>query len=249
MAVAEYVKGADGFYYQLSIVDNGDGTFSEQYTRVELSTPPPVSASDFLNVAAVVTKAMSKFADNSAEFRAKFVTWFNEIARDVFSQPRRWAFLIEPVDVAVINNQIVLPSGVSTVETFSVNGVLLTAADQISELQAVEYSIQSAFPEKYTYSGGVVTFYPSASGNCVVTYQTSVNANYTDVETDTIFPYEFENLFITGLRMHGYDYDKDGRYSKEVQLYQYAMSQMKAWDNRHKATPTFNRKGYIRARY
>jgi len=31
---SNYIQATDGYFYQLSIVDNGDGTFSEQYTRV-----------------------------------------------------------------------------------------------------------------------------------------------------------------------------------------------------------------------
>src|SRR6185369_4171498 len=163
--IASYILGEDGFYYQLSIVDNGDNTFSEVFTRVDLPAPPLPSASDYLNVMAVVTKALSKFVDDSAEFRAKMVMWFNEIARDIFSQPRLWAFLQFPANVPVISNQIVVPAGASIIVGLYVNGVLLTPADQITAEQAIDYVISSNVPEKYTYSGGVVTFYPSASGN------------------------------------------------------------------------------------
>ncbi len=204
----------------------------------------------YMNVAAVVTKALSKAQDDSAEFRAKFVLWFNEISRDVFNQPRDWAFLQTPATITIIANQITLPIGASEIVTMEIGDVILTRDNQIGPLKAFKYRDDTGTtPEGYTLAAGnVVIFYPGASGNCILNYEAEVNTDYTDVATDTIFPIEFESLFITGLRMHSYDYDKDGRYSKESALYEYEMLKIKEWDNRRKPKPEFNSHGYTRTK-
>lgn len=190
----------------------------------------------FLNVSTVVTKALSKVVDNSPDLRAKFVIWFNEISRDIFNQPRDWAFLAVPVTLPIVANKITLPAGSSEIVSMVIGDVFLTRNDQMGPLRAFTYKDSTdTVPVGYTLAAdGTITFYPGATGDCVLTYEKDLDADYTDDTVDTIFPLDLEGLFITGLRMHNYDYDKDGRYSKEVALYQYEMSKAKAWDNRNK---------------
>lgn len=202
----------------------------------------------FCNTGTILDKAMSKFADSTdTTLRALCLGWLNEIIRDIFDQPRTWEFLKASTSLAVTSNAITIPSGVGEIIGITVNDVYLTPDEQISEEFAQEeYSgITGATPEAYVLSGSTVTFYPGASGTALLLYETDVATDYAD-NVDTIFPHNLTNLLITGVRMHYYDYDKDGRYAKEVTLYQYEMKKVKAWDNRLKPLPEFNQHGYVR---
>lgn len=204
----------------------------------------------FITVSGVVTKALSKVVDNSDELRAKFVVWFNEVARDIFTQPREWGFLSTEVTVPVVLNRIDMPTNASEIISLQVGGMFLTKEDQLSAESAFKGNTYAGLtPTGYLIStDGKIIFYPGAEGDCVLTYESTLNSDLADTTDPTIFPMDLESLFVTGLRMHYYDYDKDGRYSKEVSLYDFEMSKVKAWDNRNKPKPTTSPKGYLKGK-
>jgi hypothetical protein len=188
-----------------------------------------------------------------------FVGWFNEVARDVLAQPRAWQFLLDPITVAIVNNQAVIPSTLLDISQIEAGGRVFTPGNQLTAADAAGNSHAAG----YTLAGRVVTFYPGAEGTALITGTRDITTEYTEETTSTvpagyealfgstpitgtIFPIEFENLFITGLRMHYFDVDKDGRYTKENTQYQIQMNLMKCLDNRRKPRPQYHSKGYIR---
>lgn len=203
----------------------------------------------FCNTGTILDKAISKFGDNDdSELRVLALGWLNEIIRDILDQPRTWEFLKTSTYLAVTSNAITLPSGVGEIIGITVNDVYLTPDEQISEEFAQEeyQDITGTTPEAYVLSGSTVTFCPGASGTATLLYEVDVATDYADL-ADTVLPHNFTNLLVAGVRMHYYDYDKDGRYAKEVTLYQYEMKKVKSWDNRLKPLPEFNQHGYVRS--
>lgn len=197
-----------------------------------------------VNVGTTITKAVTKMPGSLP--RPQFVTWFNEIVRDILGQPRVWKFLTEPSTIAIVNNQITIPATMSEITLIVVGDHYFTTSDQLSELDGASADNGAPIQEGYTLTAaGVITFHPALTGSAVVTGEHAITADYAD-NAATSFPLEFENLFITGLRMHYYDQNKDGRYTKENQQYQIYMNGCKAWDNRQKVRPPFNKNGMIR---
>jgi hypothetical protein len=201
----------------------------------------------YINVAAIVTKALTKTDDTSTALRAKYVSWFNEVARDVLNQPRKWNLLTPvPVVIAIVANQITLPATASEIISIEAEDLFLTPKNQISEQDAFEDDYK--YDLCYTLANGVVTFYPSATGNATLTYELNKTTDYTDVSTATIFPIEFENLFITGIRLHHLNDDDDDRYTTEVFKYAAEMKQVKAQDNKLNPRPQTPSQGYTRTK-
>lgn len=201
----------------------------------------------YLNTSAVLTKALSKSTDSSSAFRAKALVWLNEVIRDVLNQPRTWEFLKEDVVLTITSNQITLPNGASEIITMTIGDTLLTPANLLTEVDAFAIGGGSSSLSGYTLDAdNTVTFYPGATGTCALRYEVDRTGDYADNSTDTIFPLTFENLLVTGVRANIYDYNKDGRYTKEMMLYDAEMRKMKAWDNRRKPGPKANPHGYTR---
>lgn len=203
-----------------------------------------------VNAGTAITKALTKIADNSTAMRTACVTWFNEVVRDILNQPREWFFLQDPTTLAIASNSITLPAGYSEIVSMQVGDVFLTPANQISEEEAFDLynGIEGTTPEGYTLKPtGVITFYPGATGSAILTGEKTISTDYAD-NADTIFPLDFENVFIAGVRMNSYDYTKDGRYTKEVMIYQDAMNKVKRWDNTRKAIPNYDPSAYVRTK-
>lgn len=201
----------------------------------------------YLNTAAVLTKALSKSTDGSAAFRTKALGWLNEVIRDVLNQPRTWEFLKDSVSLSIVANQIVLPNGASEIICMTIGDTLLSPQNQLTEIDAFAIGTGGNSLSGYTLdSDNTVTFYPGATGACALRYEIDRTADYADNSSDTIFPLTFENLLVTGVRAHIYDYEKDGRYTKEMMLYDAEMRKMKSWDNRRKPAPKSNPHGYTR---
>lgn len=210
-----------------------------------------------VNVGTAITKAMTKLTGGLP--RPQFVTWFNEIVRDILAQPRAWKFLQSPVTIAIVNGSITIPATILQIDQIVVGDSYFTPDNLITDEQAhyidaafaagdpTDFTIQLDNPlSGYTQTAaGVITFHPTLTGSAIVTGEVDVTADYAD-NAATIFPLEFENLFIAGLRMNYYDQMKDGRFTKENMMYQLAMNQMKAWDNKRKPKPPFSRHGYLR---
>lgn len=204
----------------------------------------------FLNTKAVLDRASTKWQDQTASLREKALGWLNEIIRDLHNQPRKWQFLEETITLAISSSQITIPAGAEIVY-LKTDDFFFTPANQLTDAEANEIgtsSVTTIVPDGYTLSaGGVVVFYPAASGNVELKYEINATADLPDSDADTIYPKDLENLFVTGVRMHYYDYDKDGRYGKEVALYENEMYKIKAWDNRKKATTKQSPRAYTRS--
>lgn len=202
----------------------------------------------YLNTTTVLDKALSKFQDNTTELRTKALSWLNEVRTDIHNQPRLWNFMRGTTTLTVSDNMITLPNGVSEVISLEGDTFLLTPQHILSETEAYLLSNQTAtIPQGYVkYPDNTLYFFPGATGSVIVTYEANANTDLADSSNNTVYPKELENLFVTGIRMHYYDYDKDGRYTKEVMLYQDEMSKAKAWDNQLKALPKYNTQGYIK---
>lgn len=198
-----------------------------------------------VNVGTAITKAVNKLTGSLP--RAQFVVWFNEVARDILNQPREWQFLQAPVSLAITNSQITIPATMSEITSIQVGLVFMTQGDQLTaEAAFIADQNQNTTNPGYTLdAAGVLTFHPTLAGTAIVTGETDLTADYAD-NAATIFPLAFENLFITGLRMHFYDKDKDGRFTKENKQYQLDMYKLKSWDNRHKPAIPYNRRGFNR---
>ena len=197
--------------------------------------------------ATVLTKALSKHPDNSAEFRAKALIWFNEIVRDILNQPREWAYLSEPHTITIINNTVTLPNGAGTIISVKVEGSYLPLIEDIETLDIDDTTVIYG----YTLSNvNILTLYgTTAATTAEVQYNADITTDYTDAAVDTVFPLVFENLLITGVRLHIYDYDKDGRYGKEEAKYAIAMSQLKSLDNKRKADDRTDSHGYTKVKW
>jgi hypothetical protein len=197
-----------------------------------------------VNVGTAITKALTKLEGGLS--RANFVVWFNEIVRDILNVPRVWQFLTTPLSIAIVDSQITIPAGFSEVVSIQVGDVFLTTADQQTDEEAAIIDAAGEGVQGYSLSAaGVITFHPALTGTALVTGETDITSDYAD-NAATIFPLAFQNLFVTGLRMHHYDLQKDGRYGKENTLYQLEMGKMRAWDNRLKPLPRYDRHGYVR---
>lgn len=205
-----------------------------------------------VNVGTTITAALTKMTGGLP--RAQFVTWFNEIVQDILRQPRTWNFLNTPATIAIVNNTVTVATGAEIV-SIVVGTTFLTRKNLLSAEEAFQIdNADSPLPQPYygytiDSTGKIITFHPSTLStnvaSALVTVQSDLITDYAD-NAATIFPYAFQNLFITGLRMHYYDQSKDGRYTKESMQYQINMLQVKAWDNRQKSLPKFNSRGYIR---
>lgn len=202
----------------------------------------------YCNTKDILDKALSKVQDSSADLRSKALGWLNEVMRDVLNQPRDWKFLhAVTASVTITSNTITLPDTAAEIVYMKVGDYMFTMDDQLTEEEAFAYEDDtSTDPEGWTRIGAVVTFLPGATGTCELKYEATLTAEYTDSTSNTIFPNVFKNLLMTGVRMHYYDYDKDGRYGKEVALYQREMDMVKAWDNRLKPMPKISNHGYTR---
>jgi hypothetical protein len=201
----------------------------------------------FVNVGTVITKARTKLT--GAIPRATLAVWFNEVVRDILGQPRTWAFLSEPVTLAIVNNQITIPAGVSEIVTIQVGSQIFTKGDQLSPAEALKLDMvmTDSTPVGYTMSAdNVVTFHPGATGDAILTGETDVTTDYADA-ADTIFPLVFENLFIAGVLEKAFYTDKDGRFTAENTKFQMEMSKVKKWDNLRKPAAHFDYRGLARA--
>jgi hypothetical protein len=199
-----------------------------------------------VNSGEAITRALTKIVGGTD--RTVFVVWFNEIVKDILLQPRVWKFLTEPLVIPIVNNQITIPAGVSEIISIQVGNVFFTQGDMLSDAEAasIDAELTEFFDRQgYTLANGDITFHPGLTGDAAVKAEQTILTDYAD-NADTIFPQEFENLFITGLRMNFYDTDKDGRFTKENMQYQMEMSKVKAWDNRTKPLPHFHPRGYTR---
>lgn len=239
--------GNDGDYGVFSVSVTGSlGTTRTATVAISISTTQngtTIYAVAPVNVGTVITKALTKITGNVS--RATLVTWFNEIAEDVMNQPRQWHFLEQPLALQILDNQITIPPYISELFSIQVGESFYTPKDQLTDEEAAE-SEQNRLAG-YTFANdGTVTFYPPKTGTASVAGEQSVLFDYVD-NAATIFPLIFENLFIIGLRMHFYDLDKDGRFTKENTLYQLEINKLKAWDNKLKPLPHYNSHGYIRA--
>lgn len=209
-----------------------------------------------INVGTIIDKALTRITGNIP--RPTLVVWFNEVVDDILSQPREWKFLTEPITLPITDSQITIPAGVSEVISIQVGDTVFTPSDQLGARDAVKIdsgesallSVSGILPPHlrgYTLdAAGVITFHPGLSGSAVVTVENDITTDYTD-EQDTIFPGTFQGLFISGLRKAAYNVDKDGRYAAESAEYNTQLSQVIAWDNRLKARPSWNPRGYVRS--
>jgi len=196
----------------------------------------------YLNTQSILDAVMLELVDNSATMRTKALAWLNQTIRDTLNQPRAWKFLEATVTLDITDNQITLPAGASEIVYLLIGNAMLTPANQLSDVDAQRGEVG------YTRSAdGAVTIYPGATGECVLKYEAGLNTKYTDSEDATIFPLEFENVFISGTLMRCFKTEKDGRFPAEVELYRYQLELVKAWDNRLKPQPGTNSHGYIRA--
>ena len=167
--------------------------------------------------------------------------WFNEAARDILSQPRTWQFLTDPLTLEIVDSVISIPAGVSEVVSIQTADIFFSKADQLSAQDAAK-------PGAFGYTldaAGNVTLYPAMTGSATVTVEQGVITDYID-NADTIFPLDFENLFLSGVMKNAFYTDKDGRFTAESLMYQQAMGNMRAWDNRRKPAPKWNPHGYVR---
>ena len=91
-----------------------------------------------------------------------------------------------------------------------------------------------------TGDGGNVLTDDTPATMATVTVEQDVATDYTDGAT-TIFPSAFEHLFVVGVQ------ESAKGCLEESTPYKQLMAQMRAWDNRRKPRPQFNRHGYIRS--
>lgn len=200
-----------------------------------------------VNVGTSITKALTKITGRIP--RATLATWFNEIVADILAQPREWKFLTEPLSLAIVDNAVTVPAGVSEVLSIQVGTTaFFTQANQLSAKEAAFIDASGcSVPVGYVLSAaGVITFHPALTGTAELTVEHGVVGDYADND-ETVFPLDFQNLFLSGLLKNAYYVDKDGRFTAESITYDARMSQMKAWDNRRKPTAHFNANGYLRA--
>jgi hypothetical protein len=200
-----------------------------------------------VNVGTAINKARTKLT--GALPRTSMVVWFNEVARAILGEPRTWAFLSEPMTIAIANNQITIPAEVSEIVSIQVGDVLFTKANQLTgrESLKVDNIGGGTPPVGYTLSASnIVTFHPGATGDAILIGEIDIETDYAD-GADTLFPLVFENLFISGLLEKAFYVDKDGRFTAENTKYQMEMSKVKKWDNLRKATAKMEHQGYLRA--
>jgi hypothetical protein len=215
-----------------------------------------------------INKALSDIV--GSPLRTDLLTWFNEIMKDIFAQPREWAFLEEPLTINIVNNQIQLPlSSISQIQSIQLGDVLYTIANQLSTTEAVNidnaeatiYDNSSCIippnEQGYTvdWNTGLVTFHPDVSDTdtynptpttAQVIADVGLFADYAD-NTATIFPYiPFEALFMSGVRWKYYKTQKDGRFTAERMQYDIEMKNCKMWDNRLKPDMHYSPRGYTR---
>jgi hypothetical protein len=200
----------------------------------------------YLNVATVINKAATKFT-SSAPLRAKMVGWFNEVAQDVLNQPRTWHCLGAFGPLPITDNTLTIPDGAGEITGIEVGGTFLTPDNQLTDKESIA-SDSAATVIGYHFDGSTITLIGATTEtSAILHYETRNTTDYTDSANNTIFPANFENLFITGVRVHYYDFDKDGRYTKEETKYAIEMRKVKAWDNRRKPALKHNPHGYVRA--
>jgi len=200
----------------------------------------------FVNVGTILNKARTKLTGSLP--RPTLLMWFNETARDVLNQPRTWNFLSVPVEIPIVGNQITMPANMAEVVSIQVGDHFFTKADQLSGLEAmrIDEDLSGSDPIGYTLSAAnVVTFHPGATGDAILTGELTMVDDYADGAT-TIFPMEFENLFICGVLEKAFYVDKDGRFTAENTKYQLEMNKMKKWDNLRKPMPRTTSQGYLK---
>lgn len=202
----------------------------------------------YCNVRDILDKALSKVPDNSSELRVKALGWLEEVVSDIAAQPRSWKFLETKSVLTVTASEITIPDDFNQLIGFEVDGRWLDKNNQLTDEEAELYTGTTYYtPLGYTSKGGTITIIPTTTvTTCDFYYEPQLITALTDDTSDTIFPYIFRNLLITGVRMHYYDYDKDGRYTKETMLYENEMYKVKAWDNQQKTLPQSSRHGYLK---
>lgn len=202
----------------------------------------------YCNVKDILDSALNKVQDSSTGLRGKALAWLNEIVSDIAAQPREWKFLQVSTTLSVTTDTITLPTDFNELIYIKVGDYFFTKDSQLTWEEADAYtSTSDTTPVGFTLLGNTITFIPGTNeSTCTFVYEKMLTAGLTDDTSNTVFPRIFRNLLITGVRMHYYDYDKDGRYSKEVVLYQNEMYNVKAWDNKLKTIPQFEGHGYLR---
>jgi hypothetical protein len=201
----------------------------------------------YCNTSSVLTKATTKWVDDSPELRVKALVWLNEVIRDILNQPRTWWFLKTPTVLTITAGAITLPTGCGEVISIEGDDFFFVPEEMLTDEQVFDLGDESGdIPVGYIESGREIIFYPTATGTVTVRYEADLTTDYLDVGTDTILPINFENLLIVGVRAAYYDYDKDGRYTKEEMNYDYQMRVAKAWDNKLKPRQQKNPRGYTR---
>lgn len=128
------------------------------------------------------------------------------------------------------------------------SGMPLVAGDEL-EAGTAAPTFGDLTPRGFTVDpSGLITFHPGAAGQCHVKFAADLTADYLDLLTDTIFPKEFDNLFISGLRKNYYDSVNDPRFGSESAYYATAMNLLKVADNKRKPTSRHSRHGYRRTK-
>lgn len=202
----------------------------------------------YCNTKDILDSALTKIIDNSAGIRADALSWLNEVIGDLAAQPRQWKFLETSTSLTITDNAITLPTDFNQLICITVGDYIFLPSGQLTDEEAAAYASDAdTTPVGFTLSGNTITFVPGTDETtCTFKYEKMLTSAVTDSVSDTVFPRIFRNFFITGVRMHYYDYDKDGRYGKEVVLYQDEMNKVKAWDNQLKTIPKWERHGYLR---
>lgn len=213
-----------------------------------------------LTVPEILDTAISITPDKSVTIRAKMLIWLHEVMRDVMAQPRQWEMLKSvSASLPITDNQINLPADCGEVFNMTIvdaddNQYFLSPGNNLLSDEEVFVESQSgdSWPEGYTVSASKITFYPAATGTCILRYEPKLPAtDYTDTSDaagTTFFPVEFKNVLVQGVRAACYQYDRLPIFETAASLYDRALTLVKKQDNTKKAMPKINRHGYVRDR-
>jgi len=196
---------------------------------------------DYCNTAAILTEALTRVHDNSTDMRTRLLSWLNSVMRSVANYPRKWEFLKKSATIAIGSGVFALPSDFGRVRSVNTGDYLFVQPLSDSEV----------FQERIGFTVGAtsITLHELDDVTSIdLNYTAAMTADYTDVSTATIFPYECQTYFVRALVSAAYEYDKDNDILPSLGLTEKELKQLRAMDNLRKPLPERSSRGYVTSR-
>jgi hypothetical protein len=200
-----------------------------------------------LTPVSILDNVLAKIQDNSDEIRVKMLGWLNNVIQRLSLEP--WDCLKKTsTSLTITGNAITLPSDFGSImSVYQTDNFCLTKDNQLSAEEIYAIGTGVDIPLGFVISNSTLTFYPEATGTCIVDYLLEVPSCIDD-STQLVFPVQFRPLIERACLTHYYEFDADDRINVSASIETAEFGRLKEWNYKTEALPRFNNRGYIRTR-